>query len=1107
MTRKPVFWVVSALIFIGSVIFTLKFFPSAYPIVNLDLKMNREAALKSARDLAEQFNWGPEKFKQAATFGVDTEVQNYVELETGGPESFAKMLKQGLYFPYTWSVRHFRENETNETLVRFTPSGQPYGFIEKLPEEAPGPGLNSQSALKIAETEAVVKWGINLTSYKLVEKSQEIRPGKRIDHTFVYERPDVQIGQGLYRLRLVVSGDKLTELTHFVKIPEAFMRHYQEMRSANETIANLAMVAAAILYIIGGCIVGLFLLLKQRWVLWRKAVFWGFFIAFLLVLVQINYMPLAWMDYDTALSAQGFLLQQVVQMLVTFIGMGLLLTLSFMTAESLTRKAFPNHIQFWKLWSTNTANSPAVLGRTVGGYLAVGLFFVLDVVFYFFVTKVLGWWTPSESLFEPDILATYFPWLTSIAYSLQAGFWEECLFRAIPIAGAALIGQRLGHRRAWIIGAFFVQALVFGSGHANYPQQPAYARIVELIIPSIGWGLIYIYFGLLPAIILHFTVDVVYFSIPLFVSSAPGIWVDRAMVIVLTFIPLFIIVYKRIRAKQWQTVPEENYNRSWKPPQKVMSVTSGNKSEKRPPLSLKKCRVVLIGGVLGLAVWFLASSFNNIAPSLTMSRTDAEKLARTTMDNHGIALSDSWQLLSAVEAPMGEDDRFIWQNEGEEKYQELLGSFVPIPAWRLRFVQFEGDVAERAEEFQILTAQPEEIIRFLHILPESRPGADLTEESARRIAYSFLAEKFQLDASKLKEVSAEPSKLPEREDWLFTFADTLNHPLKEGEARIAVKISGDEVTDVYRYIHVPEEWERQERNRNNLTRIVQIFVILVIFALFVAGVIGASIQWSRKHFSVSVFLIFMILSFVIGLINLVNRWPATIAQFSTAEPLMNQKLIAIIFPIVGLIFLSAAIALIIGFVTAWKTKQTQSQGTVMTIGTGFALGIIIASLSAVISMWFKPSLEPLWADYKALSSFIPILKDGIGSITSYILGATILMLIITSIDRFSNGWTKRKAVFGILLVLMIFVISGNTKENLSFWFISGLTSGIFYLLAYLFVLRFNIALIPLTVGAGAMLDALRQGLMHAYPTAVPGAVLAIILIGVLSVFWYKLLSQ
>jgi len=1107
MTRKSVFWIVCSILFIGGVLFTLKYFSKAYPIVSLDLQMDRQAAVKAAEDLAEKHSWGPDEFRQAAIFQVDNEVKNYVELEIGGAEAFSNMIKQELYFPYTWQIRHFKENETNETLIRFTPKGTPYGFVEKLPEDEPGPSLSPDSALIVAETAADQKWQIDLEDFDLVEKSQEVRPGDRTDHTFVYERPDVKLGEARYRLRLVVGGDKLTELTHFVKIPEAFLREYQEMRSANNTIATSALVAAAVVYIIGGCIVGLFLLLKQGWVMWRKPLFWGLFVAFMTILAQINQWPLAWMNYDTALSSQWFLLQQIVMLLLTFLGEGLLLTVTFMAAESLTRKAFPHHIQFWRIWSPEVASSRQVLGRTIGGYLAVGFFLAFDVALYLFATNVLGWWTPSAPLFDPNILATYFPWLSSIAISLHAGFWEECLFRAIPIAGAVLLGKKFGKTTLWVIAAFIVQPLIFGAAHATYAQQPAYARVVELIIPSIVFGLLYFYFGLLPAIIMHYAVDVVWIGMPLFISSAPGIWLDRIFIIIFTFVPLFIILWHRIRTKKWKDVTKEHYNESWKPPKKTKPEVTEARIEDKPVLSSIKCRILLFAGIAGLVIWFFTTSFNNYAPYLDINRGEAENIAWESMTEKDIELSEPWQLVSRVQEPLGDDDRFIWQSEGEEKYQTLLGEYLSPPRWQCRFVRFEGEVAERAEEYQVFIGKQGEVLRYRHILPEAGAGANLNKDEARVIAHSVLIDKYQLDVSELKEVSAEPSKLPERKDWVFTFADEKNHPLDQGEARIAVEIAGDNVVDSYRYIHVPEEWERQQRNRDNQTQVVQILMGILIFLIFVAGVISSVVNWSRKKFSVSVFLTFFILLFCLGIISIINEWPFMMSQYSTAEPLSNQIFMTIAVSIVGILFISAGPALVNGFIISWKTGQSKSQSLMTDTAAGFGLGFLIVGLLSVVSFLFEPFLKPLWADYSALNYYVPILNDGLSPIADYILSTTLFLLIITAADRLTNNWNQRRIIFAVLIVLTGFLSSVGSAENLSFFLLSGLIWGIMYLLAYILVFRYNMSIIPLAMGSLTIVGILRQGIMNAYPAAIPGKILAIILIGFVSVYWYRLLQK
>src|SRR4029078_12827809 len=168
------------------------------------------------------------------------------------------------------------------------------------------------------------------------------------------------------------------------------------------------------------------------------------------------------------------------------------------------------------------------------------LFFAYDVLLYIVMTKVFGWWSPEEALVHPDVLATYARCRSAIAYSFQAGFWEESLFRAVPIAGAALIGDRFKQRPLFIAIAFVVQALIFGAGHAPYPTQPAYARPVELIIPSIGFGLLYLCFGLLPGIVLHFAFDAFWFAMPLFATTAAGIRLQQILVVAMIFVPLWI---------------------------------------------------------------------------------------------------------------------------------------------------------------------------------------------------------------------------------------------------------------------------------------------------------------------------------------------------------------------------------------------------------------------------------------------------------------------------------------------------------------------------------------------------------------------------------------
>lgn len=1109
MSRKQILWGSFVLLFVLSTIFAFMYFSKAFPLVSLEIEMNRQSALQSAKQLAVENNWGPADFQQAASFAVESQVQNFVELEAGGADAFSEMIKDTLYAPYTWRVRHFKENDANEVKIYFAPNGSFYGFEEKIPEDRPGPGLSEDSARVIAESIAVDRWSLNLNEYDLVEKSSELRPGGRIDYTLIYERPDVRIGEGRYRLRLVLSGDQLSEIRHFVKIPEAFSRRYEEMRSANNTIATGSLIAIGILYVLGGIVFGLFYLLRKRYVLWRKALFWGLFVALLQVLAEINQFPLAWMNYDTALSAQGFLLQEIMQILLTFIMMTVLLTAAFMAAESLTRMAFPNHLQLWKIWNKDVAASKQVAGQTVSGYLLVSIFFAFDIALYFFATNVLGWWSPSGALFEPDVLATYFPWLSSIAISLQAGFLEECLFRAIPIAGAVLLGRRFGYKSVWIFAAFIIQAVIFGAGHANYPNQPPYARVVELILPSIGFGLIYYFYGLLPAIIMHFAYDVVWFALPLFVSSASGVWFDQVLVIVLTLVPVWIVLGSRLRTGKWTDAGEQYYNDAWEPESTETTVAAEPEPEPEPEtsgISKKISSGLIIAGLIGLLVWIFFSNFENMAQPLKIDRERALAIADSVMQSKKISLSYNWRVLSKVTEPLDQDDRFVWQEGSDSAYQQLIGTYLSPPAWKIRYATFEGDVAERAEEYQIFIGHGGKVLRYKHKLPEHRAGAALEQDSAKGMALAFIKRKYNLDTLSLKMISAAPSKLKNRTDWVFTFADTLNYPLKQGEARIDVHIAGDRIVDGYRYVHVPEEWDRRERKEQSLIESLGMLKNIFVLLLFLTGVVVAIIGWSRKQFAVSTFLIFFLLLFLIRFIGLANGLPATMADFSTAEPFQNQMILFLALPVIGILFLAGAIGLIAGYTQAWKGDTDATERSGLSVGAGFAIGAIVTGVVALVFQ-FEPALKPAWGDYSGLEKYIPFL-NGVNDTGGFIIFTALNLFVLTALHRFTNGWRKQQFIYAPLFLLVGLIVNGSTETTIAFWLISGLSVTVIYLLFYIFVFRFQMGLIPLAIGATVIFKSLKGAIINTYGGAIPAAILAVITIVLIALLWYlRLASQ
>ena len=192
--------------------------------------------------------------------------------------------RQHNYFePYQWQVRHFKQYEQEETNIYFTPQGKPYGFEQTFSENNPGTSLDETAARNLAVTSAQTDWGIDFSVYDLVENSKEVRPSGRVDYTFVYQRNNASLNEGVYRLKLMVSGDTFSGLLHEVKIPESFNLRYQKMRSFNTNIYTAATMCVNILYLLCGGIFGLLFLFRRRYIIWCMPIIAGTILALSLI--------------------------------------------------------------------------------------------------------------------------------------------------------------------------------------------------------------------------------------------------------------------------------------------------------------------------------------------------------------------------------------------------------------------------------------------------------------------------------------------------------------------------------------------------------------------------------------------------------------------------------------------------------------------------------------------------------------------------------------------------------------------------------------------------------------------------------------------------------
>lgn len=1081
MTKRKAFirWFLFVLLSILGIIYTWRNFTKAFPVVDIQAEKDREEIIKIAQQVAELQEFSISDMQTAVHFRLDQDIQYYTELEVGGKETFKKMLQDSLYEPYTWHVRFFKENQEEEFLVYLTPSGTVFGFYERMPDDAPGLQYSENAARALVFSTAT-KYNLPIKAYHEIEKSSEIKVSGRKDYVFVFEHTTEKLGEeGRYRILFTVSGDKVTQIKQYVTIPESFYLRYKEMRAANRMISNIGLVLM-IIFLGIGAFIGFFYLVKHHEVRWKPALLWGSGIALLQIAALFNQWPLLWTTYDTALSKGSFIAQHVFNGILSGAILAIVMTFTFIVAEGLTRLAFPKQIQLWKIWKRPVGATREVFQQTWIGYLSVGILLAFTTAFYLVVTQRWNWWSPASPLYDPNILAHFLPWLNPLAISLQAGFWEEALFRAIPIAGAALIGKRLGGKKVWIGIALVLQALIFGAGHASYVNQPAYARVVELFLPSLIFGLLYLRFGLLPPVILHSVYDVVWTSLPLFNTSAPGSEFHRVVIIFAALMPLWIVLFQRLRYGKSDLKPSY-------PNESEISLLP--KKEKHINLPVKTSRItpmargfLVIIGFIFVFLWYHKNSFYREDPGLWVGRAEARAASEAALADRGFYLSQQeWMVSEQVWEPKVAEGRFVRQCGGEAAVRQVMGTFLPGPSWEVRYVCIEGDVSDRAEEFRIFVDNNGWIRRFIHRLPEARPAPYLSEKEARSHAHAFLKANLGLDPQTLKEISATPKQMPHRIDWTFTWADTLRYPLHQGEGHLFVTLSGDEITDYNPgYIKIPEQWEREERYRQSQLMLFQNIALVILFILIIIAAIFHYQQMHSHFISYRFWISCGILLFFLSLLHLWNVWPSIKFNFNPIEPLFGQIFQAISFGLLGRAIFAFTLPL---FLLSIRDPETDHLRDNPSGWVGLSAGFIgVGVLSAIKNS--LDTFQPAWADYSALNTKFPLLDLLMNRLLIYVCVCLGILLIFRGVDRLTCGGVKHR-----MLEMVFFLFSGwgfmalFYHDTLINWLWIGFVAAIWLFWLYQVFYRAMPSVIPLALVAFFLAESIIQYQYNGYPSA------------------------
>ncbi|MDZ4122099.1 MAG: CPBP family intramembrane glutamic endopeptidase, partial [Candidatus Cloacimonadaceae bacterium] len=807
--------------------------------------------------------------------------------------------------------------------------------------------------------------------------------------------------------------------------------------------------------------------------IWKPAIRWASIIFIFMLFAQLNYFSFYWFGYETSSAVSTFVVQQIILMLVQSLLLGLLALITFVIAEAVTREAFPQQIQFWKVFDKDTATTKSVLGMVLSGYLMVPLFLAYVVGFYITSSTRWGWWYPSSTLSDPNILGSFFPWISAIGQALQAGFWEEAMFRALPLATMAIIGTKLKKRGLFITLGLIIQAFIFSGAHAGYAQQPYYFRLVELVIPSLAFAFLYLNVGLLPAVIMHFAYDAFLMNLSSFLTKAPGLALDRTIFIIVFFVPLIIVLWRKIQASRsetavksgsqnifamlftgWKDVAESSLNRAFAKPDKPEEAAEPQKLAKstepepvapetasttdpspKPLYGLSRGKIIfyaiqimlilLLAGTSFFRIWDSTTdkgrpiSKRDLRPRLLHSMRDARKIADDALiQMRGEALPPQYKSYPSIYYSSQNERYHVLRKSGLAVYAGLLDRYIFNSGWEFVYKRFEGSLEERLEIYRVRLRKDGSLISVSKEISEDTGLDSYDEATAREIARNYLQQINPEILPTLKEVSAQPTKLPNRTDWLFTWQDESHPDLADAQARISVAIAGQQVSSLRYYVFIPEVHEREITSslQKASTLVTSSYVLFTLFLL--SAVVFGLIKWSKGELPVRMFFGVFIVLIIIGLGATFDSWHLLVGEFSTVEPYTNQIVVALIGITMKFIFLYGAVALIFAWGFGWlKTNEATFQRTNFfshQLLTGLSVVFVaLASFKLIPVMLSIPDMNP----GLSLSPSISLWEQGL---RNFLLKTGLLFYLWFIIDKATAKGSRRT-----ILVPLICLVAGS----------------------------------------------------------------------------------
>lgn len=727
-----------------------------------------------------------------------------------------------------------------------------------------GPGPIDMNA-SVPASDLILSSGVELNPGMKVVRDGSVRQAARTDHYFTFEDEKRDFKGGKIRYSAYVSGDRVTEFNSELHVPEAFSHKYRQIRSYNELLKSISSVLFSI--VSAGTVFAFIWALSSGRLRWRL-IFFSAIGAFVLEFLDYwNYLPSVLQQYDTSKTFQGFLGQQILSSIMSCLRSAFFAAIVIGGIEAVYRTKFPKMIAVENYLSMRGLSNKTVLDSIYAGICIFGLHLGY-VAAYYLVGQSMGMWSPLE-VREVATLSSVVPAYSAFGVGVNASISEELLYRVFCFVLAQIVFKNF-----WI--ANFIQAVGWAFMHSDYPQEPAYARGLELTIVGLFYGWIFKRFGVVTGIISHFVYDAFLGVTSLILSGSPWLVFSSFIACAPPFVLLALGLIKRRSSvpPTDEQLANENYIAVLPPP----PVEPNEVHLEQRPLSPGFRWLTIVLCLIGFTTAaFVQPDLIGSWAKVTASKPQAEELARRFLIEQGIVETDWKSVATLVKNMDDEEVQYGYEKEGYNKIRNAVKTAREPVLWWVRLFK-----PQQKREYAVVLSGSGRPLALSIEEDEDAPGAAPSKEEARAMVDKFLS-RYRPELQPLEFESITEQKRKGRTDYIVSYEAPQ---LKLGDAKFKVSVStlGKNVSFTQLRWDIPESWkfEREKQNwKDYVSKGAVGILALVIFSLGIFWVVGLvrtqTIHW-RPALMAGVGI-----AAIVALLE-ANSFPGELTQYETDVP-------------------------------------------------------------------------------------------------------------------------------------------------------------------------------------------------------------------------------